>query len=403
MTGVQVAILGIYAAIVAIWPIRLVVLEFILRRQKVLSAASPMFEERDPPLVSVILPAKDEERNLAECLRSLCGLTYPNLEIVVVDDRSTDRTHEIALELAATDPRIHVLAVEYLPPGWTGKTHALQYAFTVARGQWLLFVDADTLHAPESLAIMMEFARSQRAALVSLLPELRCETFWEQVVQPLAAITLMQSFPLHAVHDSRSRLAFANGQYILVERSAYTATGGHASVRDRFVEDIALAQRVKDLGRPIRVALVERIVTCRMYASLAELARGWSRIFYDALSRNALRLLAKLLDPVIFCQTGHVAFLAALILLPLGRSRMFTVGLLGLSIIHHALMFLLFQRVYRKSVAHSKYAAWFPVANLVIDLILVRSIVMCLTGQVRWRGTAYERLKDAEAVGATKT
>ena len=95
---------------------------------------------------------------------------------------------------------------------------------------------------------MMEFARTHGAVLVSLLPELRCETFWERVVQPIAAITLMQSFPLHAVNNDRSPLAFANGQYILIERTAYDAAGGHQGVRDRFVEDIAIAQRVKGLG-----------------------------------------------------------------------------------------------------------------------------------------------------------
>jgi len=298
MTGTQAAILWIYAAIIAIWPIRLLVLEIIVRRQEVLSTESPPYDHPHPPLVSAILPAKDEEANLAECLLSVCRQTYPNLEILVVDDRSTDRTGEIARGIAATDPRIRVFTIDRLPPGWTGKTHALHHAIPFARGHWLLFLDADTLHAPASLSIMMEFARSHGARLVSLLPELRCETFWEQVVQPLGAITLMQSFPLHAVHSLRSPLAFANGQYILTERAAYDAAGGHAAVRDRFVEDIAIAQRLKDLGLPIRVALVRGIVSCRMYASLDQLMKGWSRILFDALGRNPWRLIGKLLDPV---------------------------------------------------------------------------------------------------------
>jgi len=257
-----------------------------------------------------------------------------------------------------------------------------------------LFLDADTLHARASLSIMMEFARSHGAALVSLLPELRCETFWEQVVQPLGAITLMQSFPLHAVHSNRSPLAFANGQYILIERAAYDAAGGHEAVRDRFVEDIAIAQRIKDLGLPIRVALVRGIVSCRMYASLGQLMRGWSRILYDALGRNVRRLIGKLLDPVIFCQSGHLALAASLVLLAMGRSPTFALSLAGLSLIHHALMFLVFRRVYNMTVAHSRYAPWFPIANLIVDLILLRSIRMCLTGNVSWRGTDYGRMKD---------
>jgi cellulose synthase/poly-beta-1,6-N-acetylglucosamine synthase-like glycosyltransferase len=231
MTGTQTTFLLIYGAIVAIWPIRLVVLEIILRRIEILTARSLQFRQGDPPRVSAILPAKDEEAHLAECLGSICTQTYPNLEILVVDDRSIDRTGEIARQFAARDPRIRVLTIDQLPAGWTGKTHALARATAEARGDWLWFMDADTVHAPESLAIMMEHARSHHAALVSLLPELRCETFWEQIVQPLGAIVLMQSFPLHRVNDDRSRLAFANGQYILIERSAYNAAGGHATHR----------------------------------------------------------------------------------------------------------------------------------------------------------------------------
>ena len=329
MTSIDVALLWIYAAIVAIWPIRLAVLEFILRRQQFLTPSSPQYHEPDWPLVTAILPAKDEEANLAACLTSVCGLTYPNLEILVVDDRSTDRTGEIARQFAANDERIRVETIDHLPAGWTGKTHALAQAARTARGQWLLFVDADTLHSPESLSIVMEFARARGAVLASLLPELRCETFWEQLVQPLCGITLMQSFPLHTVHSSSSPLAFANGQYILIDRATYDAAGGHSAVRDRFVEDIALAEKVKALGRPIRVALVRGIVSCRMYASLGQLVRGWSRILYAALGRKTGRLLIKLADPVIFCQSGHVAFLAALVLLASGRHQAFAAGLLG--------------------------------------------------------------------------
>ena len=125
------------------------------------------------------------------------------------------------------------------------------------------------------------------------------------MVQPVAAITLMQSFPLHTVNNDRSPLAFANGQYILIRRTAYDAIGGHEGVRDRFVEDIAIAKRVKRLGLPIRVALAQGIVSCRMYASFGQVVRGWSRIFYDALERSPWRVTLKLLDPIIFCQTGH--------------------------------------------------------------------------------------------------
>lgn len=407
MSATQVAALVAYAVIVAVWPVRLVVLTIILRRQQALGPSSPTYDQPNPPLVTAILPAKDEEVYLAECLRSVQRQTYPTLEILVVDDRSTDRTGEIAREIASSDSRVRVLTIESLPAGWTGKTHAIKHGVQFAAGRWLLFLDADTLHAPESLSIMMQYAHSQGAVLASLLPELRCETFWERVVQPIAAITLMQSFPLDAVNDNRSPLAFANGQYILIERSAYESAGGHQGVRDRFVEDIAIAERVKALGLPIRVALAHEIVSCRMYASFTQLVRGWSRIFYDALGRNPWRLALKLLDPIIFCQTGHLALATSVVLLLYGQRGEFATSLLALSLAHHLFMYLVFRRIFQAAVSQHRWALFYPLANSVVDLILVLALRMCVTGKVTWRGTDYgnpaSRSAPAPSVDSTST
>jgi hypothetical protein len=201
----------------------------------------------------------------------------------------------------------------------------------------------------------------------------------------------MQSFPLHRVNDDRSQLAFANGQSILVEHEAYLAAGGHEAVRDRFVEDIGMAQKVKSLSMPIRTVLVRDLVTCRMYASLGQLVRGWSRILYDALDRNPWRLIGRLVDPLIFCQSGHIALLVAITMLIMNVSGPFPTWLLALSIVHHALMYPVFRLVYHTSVPGSKYVRWFPLGNLIIDYILIRAITMCFTGKVTWRGTSYGR------------
>jgi glycosyltransferase involved in cell wall biosynthesis len=389
MSQAQVVLLRLYVAIIAIWPIRYLVLRYILGKLPFLTAASPAGAWDDPPLVSAIIPAKDEEAMIADCLTSVCAQNYPRLEILVIDDRSSDRTNEIAQSFAERDARVRVMTNDHLPPGWTGKTYVLHRAALQARGQWLWFLDADTVHAPQFLGVMMEYARTQRAALVSLLPELRCETFWEQVVQPLGGIVLMQSFALHKVNDDRSKLAFANGQSILVERSAYQAAGGHEAVRDRFVEDIGLAQKVKVLGLPIRTTLVRGLVTCRMYASLGQLVRGWSRILYDALDRKPWRLLVRLLDPLFFCQSGQVAFVTAMVMLMSGFTGPFAIWLLGLSLVHHALMYPVFRLVYDTSVPGSRYVSWYPLGNLLIDAILIRATWMCFTRRVTWRGTSY--------------
>jgi glycosyltransferase involved in cell wall biosynthesis len=390
MSPWQRTFLWVYGAIILVWPIRYLVLRFVLTRSPRLGPDSPAIDPAAAPSITAIIPAKDEEATLDDCLASVCAQQHPALEILVIDDRSTDRTAEIAQGFADRDTRVRLLRNDHLPPGWTGKTYVLDRAAREATGRWLWFLDADTVHAPEFLGAMLEYARANRAALVSLLPELRCETFWEEIVQPLGGIVLMQSFPLHRVNDDRSRLAFANGQSILVERSAYDAAGGHAAVRDRFVEDIGLAGKVKALGLPVRTTLVRGLVTCRMYASLPQLVRGWSRILYDALDRKAWRLVLRLLDPLVFCQSGHVLLLAAIGLLLAGQRGPFTLALLALAVLHHLLMYPVFRLIYDGSVPGSPYAAWFPLGNLVTDVILLRAIRMCLTGRVTWRGTHYE-------------
>ncbi|WP_165072384.1 glycosyltransferase [Paludisphaera rhizosphaerae] len=390
MTRVETYILYAYAAIILIWPLRWIALKIILGQDRPLTPDSPRLASAAHPLVSAIIPAKDEEAMLDECLSAVRAQEYPDLEILIVDDRSQDRTLEIARRHEAADPRIRVLQNDRLPPGWTGKTYVLHRHSASARGEWLWFLDADVKPEPGFLNVMLEYARSNNAALVSVLPELRCETFWEQVVQPLAGIVLMTSFPPRKINDDACPLAFANGQSILVTRAAYDAAGGHRAVRDRFVEDIGMAQKVKGLGMPIRLGITKGLISCRMYASLGQLVRGWSRIFFDALDRKPWRLLLKLLDPLVFCQSGHVVLLVAMGMLGSGRGGVFAWWLLGLSLAHHALMYAVFRLVYDVSVPDSKYVATFPLGNLITDYILIRAIWMCFTGKVAWRGTSYD-------------
>jgi glycosyltransferase involved in cell wall biosynthesis len=391
MTQTQRTLLWIYAALIAVWPIRYIAVLIIERLYDYLRPDSPKYISENPPLVSVIIPAKDEEGTLADCLRTVCIQSYPRLEILVVDDRSTDETPAIARAFAESDPRVRVITITELPEGWTGKTHGLQLAAGEAKGDWFWFIDSDTRHEPDSLSIVMEYARSEGAVMASLIPEMRCDSFWERAVQPLAAVVLMQSFPLFLVNNDKSKLAFANGQYILIERSAYEAVDGHASVKDKFVEDIYLAGRVKASGRPIRVAIAQGIGTTRMYTSLPTLIRGWSRILYDATRRNPWRLALKAIDPLIFSQPAHVALVVAVVMLLLGIGGQFAWWLLGLSVAHHILTAMVLQRIYRFSFPGGRGVIWYPLAGLVMDWIIVRSIRSCFTGEVTWRGTSYTK------------
>ena len=390
MTSTQLLILEIYAALIAIWPIRHLVLAWALPKLDYLTPRSPRYNQPDPPRVSAIIPAKDEQETIADCLTTVRAQSYPNLEILVVDDRSTDRTPEIVRAIAQSDPRVRLISIEDLPPGWTGKTHALHVAAGQAQGEWFWFVDADTRHEPDSLAIVLEYARSHDASLASLLPEMRCESFWESVAQPLLGIVLIQSYPLFWANDPTKKLAFANGQYILIRRDAYQLAGGHEGVRDKFVEDIYLARAVKGVGLSSRTAIAHGIGSTRMYTSLPQFIRGWSRILYDALGRNPWKLLLQGLDPLFFSQTAHVALVASLVMLALGRPPgAFPWWLLALSVAHHVLAYTCLKRLYVLTVPQTSHVAWYPLAGLVLDVILFRAIRMCLTGKVTWRGTAY--------------
>ncbi|RUL86946.1 glycosyltransferase [Tautonia sociabilis] len=386
----QQAILWIYAALVAAWPIRHLVISLIARKLDWLDLRSPRLNGPGLPAVTAIIPAKDEEQALPCCLESVRSQSYPNLDILVVDDRSADGTAAVARRAAEADPRVRVLCLTELPPGWTGKTHALHVAAAEARGDWLWFLDADTQHHPDCLAIVMAYARRTNAALASLLPEMRCETFWEKVVTPLAGIVLMRTYPTFLANDDRRPLAFANGQFLLIERSAYEAVGGHRAVRDRFVEDIGLARLVKGLGLPVKTAVAPEISSTRMYTSLGSLVRGWSRILYDAHDRRVLPLVGKIIEPLIFSQTGDVALVAALGLLALGQTGPFSWWLLGLSLTHQVLKQSVLYRMFAWNAPRTAaFAIFYPLAGIVSDVILLRAIWMCLTGRVTWRGTSY--------------
>jgi glycosyltransferase involved in cell wall biosynthesis len=398
MTSTEKWILEIYGLIVAIWVVRHIAITWIFSRLDVLRHDSPRYALNDAPLVTAIIPAKDEQNVLKECLNSVRKQNYPNLEILVVDDRSTDRTPKIVRRAQAEDSRVRLISINHLPDGWTGKTHAVKVGSMEAKGEWLWFLDADTHHSPESLSVMMEYARANNAAMASLLPEMRCESFWEKVVQPLAGIVLMRSFPLYSVNDDSKKIAFANGQYILIRADAYEAVGGHESVRDRFVEDIYLAKRLKGMGYPIRVATSTEISSTRMYTNLPQIVRGWSRILFDADARKPWPLIWKFVEPLIYSQTGDVALIVALVMMALGIVTPFAWWLLGLSLVHQVLKTSVLYRMYKySSPKTARYAVWYWLAGIVLIWICARSVKMCLTGQVTWRGTAYGKKPESVA------
>ncbi len=230
------------------------------------------------PVVSVIVPARNEEASLSACLESLVSQTGVEIEMIVVNDHSTDRTREIAASFAATPrSRLRVVEAGPLPAGWTGKNNAVITGVRQSRSEWLLFTDADTVHLPGSLARALAEARDHQVDMLSYSPEQIAVTFPEMAVLPVVFAELARQYPPSKVSDPNSPEAAANGQYILVKREAYEAVGGHAAVASEILEDVALACRFKGAGKKIRFRYAADAVRTRMYRNWPQLRDGWTK------------------------------------------------------------------------------------------------------------------------------
>jgi chlorobactene glucosyltransferase len=245
----------------------------------------------DTALISVCIPARNEERNIRACVEALSSQDYPNLEVVVVDDRSTDATPGILRQLAARNDNLRIISGSEFPKGWAGKPHALFQASAVAHGEWLCFVDADTFLSPTTLSSCYAKALATQADMFTIMTFQILGSFWEKTVMPLVMTALSVGFSPRKVNNPQRKDAIANGQFILIRRAVYDAIGGHASVKDRIVEDKALAEHVKRNGCRLIVADGMQVVRTRMYTSLPEMWEGWTKNIYLGLRDQPALLL----------------------------------------------------------------------------------------------------------------
>jgi len=244
------------------------------------------------PLISVCIPARNEERNIRACVEAILNQDYPNFEIIVLDDRSTDATAEILRDLTLESdsslsrqkreqaPRLQIINGSDLPSGWAGKPHALFQASAIARGEWLCFVDADTFLSPTTLSSCYAKALETKADMFTIMTFQILGSFWEKTVMPLVMTALSTGFSPRKINDPNRKDAIANGQFILIKRSVYDAIGGHASVKDNIVEDKAISEQVKWNGHRLIVADGMKVVRTRMYTSLPEMWEGWTKNIY---------------------------------------------------------------------------------------------------------------------------
>lgn len=261
------------------WVAMLLIMPLMLLRRPRLSMFEPPAPE-DAPLVSIIVPARNEAVNISVCIASLLNSLYPRLEIIVVDDESTDGTGDIVAILAAhADNRLTVVDGAPPPDGWLGKPWACWQGYRHAKGELLLFTDADTRHEELLLGRAVGALLSREADMASVLPRQLMIGIWERLILPhIFALISLRYMHLERVNRTRNpRDAIANGQFMLIRREAYEALGGHEAMRTEVVEDQCLAQRIIATGRRIVVAHADDLMETRMYRSLGGIVEGWTK------------------------------------------------------------------------------------------------------------------------------
>jgi chlorobactene glucosyltransferase len=341
------------------------------------------------PLISVIVPARNEARNIERCVSALLAQTYQNFEVIVLDDRSTDDTSAILRRIAAANPRLRVLLGEPLPAGWAGKPHALCQGVALARGEWLCFVDADTFARPQALAATYATAQAYQADLFSILTGQTLGTFWEKVVMPVVLSGLAFGFPPDRVNDPQRPEAVANGQYLLIRRKVYEAVGGHLALRASLVEDKDLAEAVKRAGFRLVLADGQELAETRMYTSLAELWEGWTKNMFLGLQGRPWLLLFGAVSSLAGALALPAWLLAGLIWLARGGGPA-ALGVLAEAAAVWALVLYARGRVARRLKISAWYALSLPLGAGIFAAMMLTSTVRVLTGRgVVWKGRIY--------------
>jgi chlorobactene glucosyltransferase len=339
------------------------------------------------PLVSVIIPARNEARNIARCVRSVLASRYPALEVLVVDDHSTDDTAAVARSAVGADERLRIIATSELPNGWFGKQWACTTGAHVAQGELLLFTDADTEHSPDLLPRAVNALYREQADLLSVAGRQEMRSFWERMLQPQVFWMLVMRYGgTESVNRARrAEDVIANGQFILIRRSTYESVGGHEAVRDKVAEDLALAQLLFRRGFRVRLFRADDQLSTHMYASLSELVAGWGKnVFAGGIHAMPGGALGRALFPFVL-PLAPAMTLAPFVVLAVasvlgGGWLLWSAICAGASVVWWTLIYRGFQqRVW--------YALLTPLAAAMLLFIIARAIVR--GRRVGWKGREY--------------
>jgi glycosyltransferase involved in cell wall biosynthesis len=335
------------------------------------------------PRISIIFAARDEAEKLAGALETLLKLDYPDYAVIAVDDRSKDATPQILDDFAAQNHRLRVVHVTSLPPGWIGKTHALDQGYQRATGSYFVFTDADVHFAPDVLSRVMTIMFEQRLDHLSLFTKMVMVGFWERVVMTFFGLGFSVGVEAWRTLDPRSKAYVGIGAFQMISREVYDAVGGYRRVALQVPEDMKIGKIVKLGGFRSQVALAPKHVSVRWQAGLGNLVRGTTKTFFGA-SNFSLRLVIVQVTGILFMSVfPWVALVWLLIARSHGLALVFAAITVGISLAIHIVVAV-------GAEASPLYGLTHPIGGLIFAYMLTRSTVVTYwKGGVNWRETFY--------------
>lgn len=349
----------------------------ILHLVKIPSVAGPLHSS---PFISICVPARNEERDVEICLRSLLEQDYPQFEVIAVDDNSDDRTAAIIVSLASNYPRLSFVRGAALPAGWLGKPYALHQAYREARGEYLLFTDADPVFQPTALTSAVYCMQTKGLDILTLMPGARFGSFWERAVQPVIFGFIGALTRFRKVNSREYPDAMGIGAFIMFKRSAYEKIGGHERVRQEIVEDIALAKCAKKEGFNLLVADGKSVFSIRMYHSLREIWEGWRKNMFVAMKQSVVRTLYYVFIILSFVLTPWLIFFYNLMA---GRQFLLSFA---------ALLLVLITGIHlcEELRLEKRNVLLFPLGAIMMSVVMLNSMLqILLKGRAEWRGRHY--------------
>jgi chlorobactene glucosyltransferase len=356
---------------------------------------SPMLDSFDrtkvsrSPKVSVILPARNERCYIARCLDSLLGQDYPNFEIIAINDSSTDGTGEIMKAYAANDLRVLHIDASPKPEGWTGKNWACYQGFLQARGELLMFTDADSEHLPSTMSLAVGHLISENLEALTAVPRLICNDFWTKMTLPVLATFLHTRFSPIRVNDPNSKTGYFFGSFFIITRNTYEAIGTHEGVKDELVEDGALGSKVKASKFRMKMVRGEFHIDAVWARDLPTLWQGLRRFMIPVYYQDKVDAYMMAMT-VFFILFAPFASLPYLILASFAGNISFQI-LFGLQISAIVLIIVTTAVQCRLAIFESPlYAFTAPLSGALISLSFMSAIADAKKkGAVSWRDRKY--------------